>query len=193
MSQSLNNADLPALLPAFMRRQEDDTALAAALGAALQPLAAQIAKLPTWGALDLLPEDELDALARECAVLWYENALPIETKRALLLDADHVYQRLGTRAAVQEVATTVFGPSAVREFWEYGGEPHFFQIDVQNAGSMNAENEARLLRLFSHVKRKTQWLESINAPHAAAADLAVGAAHAAHVQATLTAATFPET
>lgn len=181
MSQSLNNIDLSSLLPAFMRRQEDDRAMADALSAAIRPLSAEIAKLPTWGAISLLNEDELDALAAEIACIWYEEKLTPDQKRALLLDSDHVYQRLGTRAAVQEVASIVFGSAAVQEFWEYDtGRPHHFRIAVPDPSSLDSEHEARLIRLLDQVKRKTQWLDSIIATTPTEAPLNIGAIFATH-------------
>lgn len=170
----LQDIQLEQLLPAFMRRDEGNLALAAEASDALRLLAKEIAKLSTWDALGLLPTDELDALAEELNVKWYDKAFTDTQKRALLLSSDQVYMRLGTVKAVRDVVTSVFGEATIEEFYSYGGRPHYFRINVANAATLSAENEAKLLRMLEHVKRKSQWLDSIYADTVATLPLRIG-------------------
>ena len=157
----LADIKLRDLLPIFMRRDDFDVALADALSAPLVTFARECRKLSTFDALEELSEEELDALAEELQVLWYDVTLPIEKKRALIAQSDLVYMRLGTKAAVQQIVEAVFGESTVEEFFDYGGRPHYFRIRVADVGSLTAEAEAKLLRLLDYVKRRSQWLEAI--------------------------------
>jgi len=170
----LQDIDLERLLPAFMRRDEGNLALASAASDALRLLAREISKLSTWDALGMLATEELDALAEELHVLWYDKAFSDDQKRALLLASDQVYRRLGTVKAVRDVVTSVFGEATIEEFYQYGGRPHYFRINVANAATLSAENEAKLLRMLEHVKRKSQWLDSIYADTIAALPLNIG-------------------
>ncbi len=170
----LQDIDLARLLPAFMQRDEGNLALAAAASDALRLLAKEISKLSTWDALGLLATEELDALAEELNVLWYDKAFTDAQKRALLLASDQVYRRLGTVKAVRDVVSSVFGEASIEEFYAYGGRPHYFRINVANAATLSAENEAKLLRMLEHVKRKSQWLDSIYADTLAALPLNLG-------------------
>lgn len=159
----LSDISLSKLLPIFMRREKDTVALADALTPPLVKFAEECRKLSTFDALELLSEEELDALALELNVLWYDTAFPITTKRAVLAQSDLVWMRLGSRAAVQMVLRQVYGVGEVQEFWEYyQGKPHYFRINIlNNADVMTDENEAKFLRLLDLVKRKSQWLEGI--------------------------------
>lgn len=157
----LQNINLGDMLPLFMRADADTRAMAAGLSEVLQVLAGQIAKLSTWDHLDSLTTGELDALADELRVFWYKSDLSDEQKRAILLDSDKVYMHLGTVSAVQSVITDVFGTAKVEEWYEYGGRPHYFRINVSTSETMTRENEAKLIALIDKVKRKSQWLEKI--------------------------------
>lgn len=170
----LEDIQLEHLLPLFMRQDKVACAISKVMSEALQVLAKEIRKLSTFDALDLLNTAELDALADELNVLWYDNAFTDEQKRVLLLQSDQVYMRLGTVQAVQDVVTAVFGESNVEEFFTYGGNPHYFRIEVKAANELSAENEAKLLRMLEIVKRKSQWLEKIYSNTIGALPLNVG-------------------
>lgn len=157
----IEEISLADLLPLFMREDKSSQAIARVASDALQVFAREIAKLSTFDALDKLNSAELDELAAELNILWYDTALADEQKRALVANSDKVYMRLGTRAAVLQVVEDIFGASTVEEFHEYNGRPHYFRIEVKNAQQLNAENEAKLLRMLETVKRKSQWLEKI--------------------------------
>lgn len=149
------------LLPIFMRRDAFDVALADALSAPLKTFARECRKLSTFDALSELSEEELDALADELNVFWYDVTYTVEQKRALLAQSDLVYMRLGTKAAVKQIVESIFGPTVIEEFFEYGGKPHYFRLNVQNAANLSAEGEAKLMRLLDLVKRRSQWLDKI--------------------------------
>lgn len=157
----LEDIDVSKLLPLFMRGDRDTAALAEVVSETLQPLAREVAKLSTWGHLEQLAEPELDSLAEELSVLWYDKSFTAAQKRLLILNSDRVYMRLGTVSAVQEVVSQIFGDSRVEEWHEYGGVPNYFRLNVTNVGSMSRENEAKLVAIIDAVKRKSQWLEKI--------------------------------
>lgn len=157
----LEEIDLEKLLPLFMRGDKCNQAIARAASEVLQVFAREIAKLSTFDALEKLNTAELDELADELNIAWYARDFTDEQKRALILNSDKVYMQLGTRAAVQQVVSDVFGAARIEEYWEAEISPHYFQIYAEDAGTLSAENEAKLLRLIDFVKRKSQWLKKI--------------------------------
>ena len=181
----LESISVRDLLPIFMRRDDFDVALADALSKPLQVFARECRKLSTFDALQELSEAELDALAEELNVLWYDRASTLEQKRALIAQSDLVYMRLGTKAAVKSVVDTVFGEATVQEFWEYNGRPHYFRIRVQNIADLNDELEAKLIRLLDIVKRKSQWLQGIVAVIEAQVAVRAGVLISSHIDYTI--------
>lgn len=157
----IEQVNIETLLPLFMRADKSDQAIARAASEALQVFAREIAKLSTFDALEKLNAAELDEIAEELNILWYDSNFTDEQKRALILNSDKVYMQLGTRAAVQQVVTDIFGAATIEEFWEADTAPHYFQINAKNAGTLSAENEAKLRRILATVKRKSQWLKKI--------------------------------
>lgn len=120
-----------------------------------------IARLFTvWDKIDEMEHADLDELAWELNVLWYDTQADIEVKRRLIKNSDLVYARLGTKWAVEEVVSTYFKTSIVREWWTYGGKPHHFKILSDNPSLTNEQIE-RFFRVLSVVKRESSWLDSI--------------------------------
>lgn len=170
----LEEIQIEHLLPLFMRRDECNLAIAEVADEALRLIAKEIAKLSTFDSLDMLNTAELDELATELNVLWYDRDFTDEQKRIMLLNSDKVYMTLGSRAAVQQVVSDVFGSASIEEFWEAKIDPHYFQIYVNEPGKLSAENEAKLLRMLNYVKRKSQWLKKIYATTLASIPLNIG-------------------
>lgn len=156
----LSNLDFIRLLPQFMR---DDTAvqgLAAGLNEIIPSLSASVEKLSTWDHINDLSEDELDELAWELNILWYDFNATIAVKRDLVLNSDKVWQYIGTKWAVENVIKTYFGNGYIEEWFEYGGEPGRFRVYSSNP-SLNADRLSEFLNTLEKVKRASAKLDAI--------------------------------
>lgn len=156
----LNDVDVLQLLPKFMRTNEANKALAAAVGLLVRSAGRSIAPLRVWDQIDYMDDQQLDTLAWELNVLWYDAAASVETKRRLILNSDNVYTKLGTKWAVEEVVTAYLGDALVSEWWEYDGQPHHFKV-ISNNPLIGAELENIFIRALDKVKRKSQWLDAV--------------------------------
>ncbi len=156
----LSNLEFIKLLPQFM---QDDTAvrgLAAGIDSIVPQLAADIEKLSTWDHIDSLSEAELDELAWELNILWYDTSATIDVKRAIVRDSDKVYKKLGTKWAVENVINTYFGDGYVEEWFQYSGDPGHFRVYSTNP-TLNESKFAEFLSLLSKVKRATAKLDGV--------------------------------
>lgn len=160
MSMTLQTLDFLRLLPAFMREDTAVQGLAAGLDAVIPPLAEQIKTLSTWDQLDELSEAELDALAWELNILWYELDADITVKRDLVRNSDMVYRHLGTKWAVENVIRSYFGTGRVEEWFDYGGRPGYFRVYSSNP-AITGERLASFLHLLYKIKRASAKLEAI--------------------------------
>lgn len=129
----LQTADIMRLLPYFMREDDANNALASGVNPLIHALYDGAVRLQTWDKLEVLTEPELDKLALELNIAWYNDTADRETKIQLIKDSDLVYSRLGTKWAVERVVNTYFGSGEVEEWFEYGGKPYFFRIKTTNA------------------------------------------------------------
>jgi phage tail P2-like protein len=156
----LSNLEFIKLLPQFMKNDDAVRGLAAGIDSIIPQLAAELEKLSTWDCIDKLSEAELDDLAWELNILWYDTSAPIDVKRNIVLDSDQVYKKLGTKWAVERVTNTYFGDGHVSEWWEYGGEPGHFQI-VSSNPSLNSNKFNEFVSLLNKVKRASAKLDAI--------------------------------
>ena len=156
----LSTLEFLRLLPAFMRGDLAIQGLAAGLDGIIPGLDASVNRLTTWDHIDELSENELDGLAWELNILWYDKSANLETKRQLVKDSDKFYQHLGTKWAVENVIQTYFGDGYIREWFEYNGEPGYFRIYSTNP-TLTDERLTEFLNILDKVKRHSSKLEGI--------------------------------
>ena len=103
MRMKLSELEFIRLLPQFMREDTAVKGLSLGLDIVIPQLSESIKYLTTWDQIDNLSEAELDELAWELNILWYELDADIEVKRDVIKNSDKVYQHLGTKWAVENV------------------------------------------------------------------------------------------
>lgn len=157
---NLTDLDLNKLIPLFMRDDECVKTMAAAINDITSNI--DTARLRTWDQLDKMDHAELDELAWELNVLWYNAAGTLRQKREQIRTSDDVWRTLGTRHAVETVISQLFIKGTLREFWEYeGGQPHHFSVEVYDPEVLTPDGEKEFRRVLEIVKRKSQILDSI--------------------------------
>lgn len=156
----LGDIDIKRLLPRHMRDDPFSVALADVLSLAMQRAAQSIDLYSVWDHVDALDEETLDELAWELHIDWYDKAAGLGVKRALVKNSDLVHMRLGTPWAVMNVINEYFGYGEMREWWEYGGEPHHFKILSTNPRITSDELD-RFMHILNIVKRASSWLDDI--------------------------------
>lgn len=156
----LEQIDLVKLLPEFMRGDRANRGLAAGANIVLRDVATKAKLLTVWNRIDNMTDEQLDELAWELNVEWYKSTADIQTKRAIIKSSDKVHAKLGTKWAVEQIITDYFGSGAVREWWEYGGEPYHFKVFSTNPGLVNEHHE-EFLAMLEVVKRKSAWLDAV--------------------------------
>lgn len=156
----VDNINITELLPEFMQEDDFNLALAKGLNKVEQKGWGDVSRLSVWDKIDELNEAELSELAYEMNVFWYEESADIETKRKIIKNAKKVFATLGTVYAVEQVIDTYFPDAFLQEWFEYGGEPHFFKVFSNNPQDLNSQIDL-FLRVLEKVKRKSAWLECI--------------------------------
>ncbi len=160
MGMKLSNLDFIRLLPAFMREDAAVRGLSAGIDSIVPALSESVGRLTTWDKIDELTEAELDELAWELNILWYDKAAGIDAKREIVKNSDEVYRRLGTKWAVENVIASYFGEGFIREWFEYQGEPGHFRVYSTNPTLTN-ERLLEFMNLLNKVKRASSHLDGI--------------------------------
>ena len=156
----LSDIEFLRLLPQFMRSDDAVRGLAAAVDKIVPDLAEGINKLSTWDHIDDLSEAELDNLAWELNIPWYDATAALPIKREIIKGSDMIHKKLGTKWAVENVIKTYFGDGYILEWFEYNGTPGHFQVYSSNP-SVNNERLTEFLALLNKTKRATAKLDGV--------------------------------
>lgn len=171
----LSNIDFLKLVPQFMRDDDAVRGLAAAINTIVPDLTASIEKLSTWDHIDDMNDAELDALALELNIPWYDATATLAIKREVVKNSDKVYKHIGTKWAVENIIKTYFGDGYIMEWFEYEGEPGHFRVYSSNP-SLNNERLTEFLSLLNKTKRASAKLDGISITLDAELVLATGVA-----------------
>lgn len=160
MNNTVYDIDFTRALPQTLKNDESILALGRVIAGELQENIRLSRLNVIYARIDELEEPLLDILAYDFHVDWYDPDSPPEVKREIIKQSVKVHKRLGTKYAVESVVRAYFGSGEVREWWEYGGEPHHFKI-ISGNPNVTDEQAARFFRILEVVKRKSSWLETI--------------------------------
>ena len=158
---NIHDGQITDLLSNSLRHNPETIAIAYAVLQEKRRILALAERTRLMAAVDSLEERILDYLAVELRTPAYEDSLPLVTKRTLIKGTLPYYASLGTPAAVDWVIKAVFGNGGIDEWFNYGGEPHHFQVNIPIAGMITPKMMEELRRMIASVKRLTSWLDSI--------------------------------
>ena len=156
----LKDVDLYKMLPAFMKEDKFDQLLAEGISNLFQKLAVDMDRTVIIGRIDKLKEAELDQLAEDWNIFWYLKSATLDQKKQLIKDSPLVFSRLGTVWAVEKVMNNYLPESELKEWFDYGGDPHYFKFVTNNTDILRTDIDAFLF-ILEKIKRKSQWLEGI--------------------------------
>ena len=157
---NINDMDFIQLIPAFMKEDEAVQGLSEGVNRVTEELAAKIKLFTTWNQIDNMTGAELDMLAEELHISWYDKTASMDVKRELIKSSDLIHAKMGTNWAVQNVIETYFGSGEIQDWYEYGGEPHHFKVSTSNQ-SVTSEAAEKFLNVLNKVKRKSAFLDGI--------------------------------
>lgn len=164
MSRDAYRINAENILRRFPMALREDPAMEAFARIASDELEARVpeTELPNiYNHIDELPEEILDALAVDLKVDWYNYNFGLEAKRELIKSSPYVHRFLGTPAAVNRMLSSVYPGSYIEEWFNYGGEPHHFQVVIETKAAREPANADDILRAVRMVKRLSSHLDGI--------------------------------
>lgn len=160
---NLSNVELIKLLPPVLQKDTFCNTLSEVFGKQMKELDEEAGKLFDFRNYEDMPEELLDYLAFQNHVDFYDVNLDIEIKREILRDNVVLHRKKGTKQAVINAASTIFGKTTLKEWFEYDGEPFGFKVDVElsNIGATQ-ENIEKFEKLVDGYKNTRSWVETVN-------------------------------
>lgn len=136
----LPEAELLDFLPSSLKNDTDMICLSYALKRAIERLLTYERSAMIYNFIDELPEQVLNALAGDLHVDWYDFDYSTDIKRAIIKSSIKIYQKMGTKYAVETALRDVYKGADVSEWFEYGGKPYHFKIGVDISREGLSEN-----------------------------------------------------
>lgn len=156
----LSTMDLIKLLPEWMREDAAIRGLARGTEQSLIPLAERLHALSQWQSIGGMTEAELDEMAWELNIPWYDSTAGIDTKRAVIRNSDKMHARLGTKWSVEQILKDYLRTGYVQEWFEYGGLPQHFKLFSDNPEVTN-DRWDYIVSLLGYIKRKSAYLDTV--------------------------------
>ncbi|MGK0469189.1 phage tail protein I [Clostridium sp.] len=160
---NLANSKLLDILPPNLRNDPEIIAASKAVDKEFSNVVNSIKNVFTIADIKNASSDIIDHIAVESHADFYDLNLEIEIRRALAEKAIELHMNKGTLGAVEEAAKIVFGRSWVEEWYEYGGNPYMFKMNLEISNRGASPDDLKLLdQLINAYKNKRSWLETIN-------------------------------
>lgn len=156
----LKNVDILKLCPAFMREDKTNQILAQGCNNLFQRWAQNAERLVIVNQIDNLSAAELDQLAKDTNIFWYNESANISVKRAIIKNSPIVFNRLGTVWAVESVMNDYLPDSELQEWFDYKGTEGYFRLVTNNTEILTTDFQI-FLNVLDATKRKSQWLEDV--------------------------------
>lgn len=157
---SLYESELHQLLPEYLKKDLYVQAFSYAIDKQIRKLLERCKRIQIWSNLNEVDEYLLDYLAVELRTQYYSTELDAEIKRKLVSNTLLWYQKAGTVAAVEELVRVLFGEGSVKEWYEYEGLPHHFQISTTNP-NITGDILYQMNFIIEQIKRKTAKLDTV--------------------------------
>ena len=152
-------------LPVVLAEDENMAALADPIAEALAERIPEIDLVRLYARIDELPESLLDILAYDFHVEWWEYDATLEEKRAVMKKVWFVHRHKGTKSSVETAVGALFPGAAVSEWFDYGGTPYHFRMNVpimeQQVWGSAQDYKTRVFFLVNYFKNLRSVLEEI--------------------------------
>lgn len=156
-------SDILKLLPYSLRQDPVLEAIAEAAEIQLKQTYQEAEVVSNLVNIDEMPGELLDLLAFEKHVDFYQANLPIDQKRNLVKSSISLHRKKGTPAAIQQVFNKLALDSKLKEWFQYGGEPYYFKIEVNiKYKSVSEETLNSLIMMINEYKNIRSHLEKID-------------------------------
>lgn len=163
MIKDLKSVSLLDILPSNLLEDPQVSAAAKALDAELQAVTKATAETLHLPRLDELPETVVDLLAWQWHVDFYEPlGLDIATKRRLVKESIAWHRTKGTPAAVEKMLKAVWGSAHIEEWFEYGGAPGCFRVDIATTETIREADIPVVAKAIDTNKNARSWLDVVN-------------------------------
>ena len=159
---SIYNSDLLFTLPKVLTDDQDFKALAEVIACELKSLISAIGRVVIYPGIEDVPERVLDILAGDLHIDWYDPVFSVSVKRRIVKNSVNVHKYLGTKYAVEIALSDVFPESKVVEWFEYGGEPFYFKVDINTDSGVSVKELESVMKSINYYKNLRSHMDELS-------------------------------
>lgn len=108
--------------------------------------------------IDEMSESELDIVARELHVDFYDYSMTVSEKRKSCKTSFAIHATKGTKAAVVKVLDIFFDNAEIKQWYEYKGTPGYFRVLINE---VVPDTLSKAVERIEDAKKKSQHLEKL--------------------------------
>lgn len=183
---SITEIDVTRALPPVLKLDKDMIIIADIIGRELQNNINLSRLNIIYARIDELEDEMLDILGYDLHVDWYDDSFSVEKKRQIIKDSVKVHKYLGTKYAVSTVLKSLFTDATIHEWFQYGGNPFTFKINLNISGSgMTTELQRKIVRQMFFYKNLRSHLDGLFHEYNTQGELYIGGYVQSHYQITV--------
>ncbi|MEW4411519.1 phage tail protein [Clostridium sp. AN503] len=119
-----------------------------------------------YAAISDVPESVLDLMALELNAQYYEQNLPRNVKEQLVEQTLLWYMHAGTPSVLTEFLKTIMAGGYIKEWYEYGGEPYFFNAYARVDENMElplgyGKNVKQRINIYKNARSWMEWFSFV--------------------------------
>ena len=158
MNDLVSAVNLMKSFPYELSKDKNLNSLAEVVATALAGVFNDNRLITLYARIDALPEDLLDILASDYDVRWYDFNGTLESKREQIKDHFAAHRKLGTERAIFNAIRGLCTDIKIKNWYEYGGKPHHFELEVAPKPNFALDEVIRLTRF---AKRESSCMDDI--------------------------------
>lgn len=168
------NLESIKLLPQFMQKDKFNQSLCRLIDFYFKDMSLLAVKQSYWNVLDRLSDTELDRIAYELNIDWYDSNADKKQKIETIKLSTSIFEKRGTKWAVENALQVIFGNGKVIEWFEYGGNPYHFKIEISTQTTQeNLEKFYNLIDLIKNTRSHLETLDTLNSAYSTLYDVCV--------------------
>ena len=171
---NIQDTKLIDIVPVFMRDDRTVRGLCAAADAMFQKMIDAV-HIAWWRKyIDELDADQLDDIAKQLGIIWYDDGADLLSKRSVLKNYENVLAIAGTPDAVKYAVKDLFGDVEIIEWQEYNGQPYHFKMLVN--AKLTEDNTRRFSSAVAGAKNVRSIMDSLETMRRSSVVMYVGGA-----------------
>lgn len=142
---------------------DESFALGAAIDRQVRRLVEMSEMMQVWTNMDNVDPKYYSTIAACIKAPYFDSNFDDKTKLAILKSTLNIYRLAGSRVAIGQLISNIFGDGIIEPWYDYGGKPYHFRIttNVEDV-DLTQDMLAKFEEILQKVKRARSVLDAVS-------------------------------